>query len=118
MPSRYKAQLRHAHHYVRIATQADAVYGKGGEYILVGLDLFDRERAQIEIGWAWARSTASATEADKLIVSFANAVVNVAELRFDARHERIPYLEDALAAACRLNDRQAEGMALGNMGLA
>jgi tetratricopeptide (TPR) repeat protein len=117
-------RLRHAQYYVLIAASAYNLYEKGGEDLLLGLKLFDGERANIDAGWNWARKQAeeqaenTAKKIDKLLLEYANATVYAGGLRYDKRRERIPQLEAALGAARRLSNRGAESMALGNLGAA
>ena len=42
------ARLRHATHYHDVGAEADELYLQGGENVLRGLELFDRERTQLE----------------------------------------------------------------------
>ena len=48
-------RLRHAQHYVQVASVAGQDLYLQGE-TLAGLALFDRERVQIDAGWSWARA--------------------------------------------------------------
>jgi tetratricopeptide (TPR) repeat protein len=116
----YAARLRHAHYYAMIADQADDLYMKGGDNLLLGLKLFDEERANIDAGWNWARQQAESTsqEINDLLLGYAGATSNVGDLRYDKRRERIPQLEAAIEAARRLSNRQAEGSILGSLGVA
>jgi tetratricopeptide (TPR) repeat protein len=113
-------RLRHAQHYARVAYATNELYKRGGEKMLLGLKLFDQERANIDVGWNWAREKTAGTfhEIDDLLLAYAGATAYVGDLRYDKRHERIPQLEAALGAAQRLNHRGAESMAMGNLGLA
>src|SRR5207245_1553036 len=90
---------------------------KGGASMLAGLALFDAERAHINAGWDWAEQIASA-EGDAIVRDYALLTAYIGPLRFDARRERIPRLEAALAAVRRQGDRGAEGAWLSNLGLA
>ncbi|HEX9991167.1 MAG TPA: tetratricopeptide repeat protein [Chloroflexia bacterium] len=117
-------RLRHAQYYAVIAGGADELYLRGGENVRLGLKLFDMERANIDAGWGWAREQASqqagslSQDIDELLVDYAYATIYVGDLRYDKRRERIPQLEAALTAARRLNYKEAESMALGNLGAA
>jgi tetratricopeptide (TPR) repeat protein len=114
------ARLRHAQHYASVAAEAEEQYRRGGKYVLLGLTLFDGERANIDAGWQWAREQTggASQEIDALLLDYADATVYIGDLRYDKRRERIPQLEAALGAARRLKDRGAEGVALGNLGAA
>jgi tetratricopeptide (TPR) repeat protein len=126
LPDERPARLRHARYYEQIAYHADKELYKKGQ-VLEGLALFDREQRQIDAGWQWAMqdsryaiadSRNPDTEIDNLLLDFANATAYVGDVRYDLRRERIPQLEAQAAAARRLGQRQQEGNALGNLGLA
>ena len=110
------ARRRHAEHYRGVLAMADELYQEGGDDILRGLALFDRERSNVEAGQAWAAANADDDDASaRLCSAFADAGVYVLGLRLHGR-ERIAWLEAALTAARRLKDRPAEGDHLGNLG--
>jgi tetratricopeptide (TPR) repeat protein len=111
-------RLRHARHYAAVADEASDQYNRGGPALIAGLALFDRERAQIDAGWAWALAHAGDEATDALLGDYTNATASIGLLRFDARSERIPRFEAALAAARRRSDYGAEGARLGSLGLA
>ena len=111
-------KLYHAQHFCRVLAEADDLYLKGGEQVVKGMALFDRERTNIETGQAWAASRSDAIPtAAELCIKYPNAGVYVLSLRQHPR-ERIGWLEMQLAAARRLKRREDEGVALGNLGLA
>ncbi len=117
---RHATQASHAQHFRGVLAEADNLYLAGGEQIKAGLALFDRERANIEAGMAWAASRMEADrQAAELCVNYVGPLgVNLAlNLRQHPR-ERIRWLETQLAAARRLQRRSMEGNALGNLGLA
>ena len=110
--------MKHAQHFRRVLAEADALYLEGGEQILKGLALFDRERASIETGQAWAANRGEANPAAaELCMEYPNAGYAFLGLRQHPR-ERIRWLEIQLAAAHRLKRRRSEGYAIGNLGLA
>jgi FOG: TPR repeat len=55
----YAARLRHAEHFTQVAARADNLYQAGGEKVVEGLALFDRERLNFEAAFeflsAWNR---------------------------------------------------------------
>jgi tetratricopeptide (TPR) repeat protein len=110
------ARLRHARHYCAVGDEADALYLRGGDQVLRGLELFDRERAHLEAAFAWLQSQRDRDPA-ALLVSLVDAVVYTSELRFHPR-QRIRWQEGQRDAARLTGNRQAEGSALGNLGLA
>ena len=115
-----EARLLHALFFYDLLAQCDALYLEGGEKVLEGLGLFDRERAHIEAGQAHVAGLAKAGdkgEAARLAIGYPNAGVYVINIRLHAR-EWIAWLDVAVTAARAVGDKQAEGAALGNLGLA
>ncbi|NIM06376.1 MAG: tetratricopeptide repeat protein [Armatimonadetes bacterium] len=115
---REEARRRHAAHYEALLRAANEMYEQGGEAIVRGLQRFDTEWGNIKAGQAWAAEHAAESEpaAAKLCNDYADARY-VLWLRLPPR-ERIAWLEAALEAARRLNDRRAEGIHLGDLGTA
>jgi tetratricopeptide (TPR) repeat protein len=109
-------QKRFATHYKDVLTAADQLYLKGGEALLSGLALFDLEWGNIQEGHAWVAAQPDAADEDvtRLGMSYPNAGIFILDLRQHAR-KRIHWLEIALAAARRLQERASEGAALGNL---
>ena len=106
------ASRRHAQHYLQILSQAEALYVKGGENMMVGLALFDWESEQIKSGQAWA------TEHDpELCNEYPQEGTFVINLRLPPT-EMITWQESGLAAARQLKDNAGESVHLGNLGLA
>jgi tetratricopeptide (TPR) repeat protein len=116
---RADGQKRFATHYRDVLAAAKKLYKEGGESLLRGLALFDLEWGNIQAGHAWVAAQADAADADvvRLGMTYPDAGVYVLHLRQHAR-ERVRWLEIALAAARRLQDRDGEGVALGNLGVA
>jgi tetratricopeptide (TPR) repeat protein len=112
-------QKRFATHYKNVLAAAKELYKEGGESLLRGLALFDLEWGNIQAGHAWVAAQADPADADvaRLGMTYPDAGVYVLYLRQHSR-ERISWLEIALAAARRLQDRAGEGTALGNLGTA
>lgn len=122
---------RHAEYYKNVLFTAEDLYGQGGEGIMEGFSLFDREWANIQAGQRWAESMAirlikeSETEnlshekeaALCLSSSYPNAAPLVLDLRLHPR-EQVRWLETALIVARFLKDRKAEEIHLNNLGLA
>jgi tetratricopeptide (TPR) repeat protein len=115
---RAAAERGHAAHYETVLRAARGSYEQGGEGVLGGLKLFDREWPNIQAGQAWvARHADDDNEAAQLCSSYPDAGLFVLELRQHPR-DRIKSRETALAAARQLGARSAEGAHLGNLGLA
>ena len=112
-------EKRFATHYMDVLVAANELYLEGGESLLRGLALFDLEWDNIQKGHAWVAARADAADADvaRLCITYPNAAVYVLDLRQHSR-DRIRWLEIALAAARRLQDRAGEGITLGNLGIA
>jgi len=112
------AQGRHAAHYEGVLRAANELYMQGGESILRGLGLFDLEWGNIQAGQAWAAGHAGEDdEAARLCCDYPGAGPYCLNLRQHSR-DWIGWQEAGLAAARRLKHRRAEGVYLGNLGIA
>ena len=112
----YAAAKRHAGHFLEVESAAGARYIEDREGFFEGLRLFDRERAHIEVGQAWAASHAeSDDEVAILAQDYPLRAEYILELRLHAR-DRIAWFETSAQAARKLGNREQEGMALGNLG--
>ncbi len=113
------SQKRFATHYRDVLAAIDELYKEGSELLLFGLALFDLEWGNIQAGHAWVVSQADAADADvpRLGMSYPDAGVYVLSLRQHS-HDQIRWLETALDAARRLQDRKVEGATLCNLGIA
>jgi tetratricopeptide (TPR) repeat protein len=112
------AQQRHAEHYKNALSAFDELYMKGGKDVLAAMQLFDLEEANIMAGHAWAEMNLEAnSSAAELCRSYPDAGVYVLDLRLHPR-QKISWLESGVEAARRLKDRAAEGVHLGNLGVA
>ncbi|MCH7959019.1 MAG: tetratricopeptide repeat protein [Candidatus Hydrogenedentes bacterium] len=115
---RTDAELRHAMHYLAVLRRADELYLEGGEFVLQGLALFDREQGNIVSGQAWAANQRETNQtAAKLCDAYPDAGIYCLELRFNPRL-RIVWIKAAVEAARTLKNRQAECNHLGNLGIA
>jgi tetratricopeptide (TPR) repeat protein len=114
-----EAVMRHAHHALEWASEADTLYQKGNENILRGL-------ARFRFIWphllaAYERllpdqpSRPRPAEADRWLSDFPYRCIYVLDLHLPPR-QQIPLLQAALEAARRLGDRSDEGIHLGNLG--
>ncbi len=114
----YAAAKRHAEHFLWVATAADDRFVQGKEGVLEGLWVFDRERAHIEAGQAWAAAHAERDDRAAMLAQvYPLGAAHILHLRQHARG-RIAWLETAAQAAHKLADQEHEGRALGNLGVA
>ncbi len=115
---RFQPGARHSRHYLEVMGRAGATYLRGGQGVLEGLRLFDREHVQIEAGQSWAAEHAdSDDDATVLAQDYPLRAADVLDLRQHPR-DRIGWLQASAQAARRLGNREDEGMALGNLGVA
>ncbi len=112
-------QKRFATHFRDVLAVTKELYKEGGESLLRGLALFDLEWGNIQAGHAWVAAQADVADTDvaQLSMTYPDAGVYVLDLRQHSR-EQIRWLEIALTAVRRLQDRKREGVVLGNLGLA
>ena len=110
---------RHAEHYRNVLAYANTLYKEGGASLVRGLSVVDLEWANLQAGHAWVAGQRDEVDENmaRLAMTYPNAAASVLELRQHPR-ERIRWLEIALAAARRLEDRAYEASTLGNLGLA
>ncbi len=113
--ARDEARQRHAERYRDVLSSATEIYKNGNA--LAGLNIFDLERMNIESAWAWAKENLAKSNAAATICSSFLNWPYLLDLRHHPR-ERILWMETALSAARRLNDRSMEGVHLGNLGIA
>jgi len=115
---RREAEARHAGHYLGVLRAADWLYLKGGDEVAAGLGQYDAEAGNIRAGQAWsAREAGRSGDARRMCSAYPEAGVYCLDLRLHPR-ERIRWLGSALESARGLKERGAEGVHLGNLGLA
>ena len=118
MASHREAYLRHAQHYMQVLSVVEQLYLQGGEALLQGLALFEREQGNVEAGQAWAAGHAEENEAAAgLCADYAGAGSYCLNLRLHAE-QWIRILEAGCKACREIGDRRGEGHHLGNLGLA
>ena len=111
-------QRRFARHYCMVLATCNSLYEEGNKSMLRGLAFFDREWRNIRVGQAWAETRMKRSQnAAQLCIYYPEAGAYVLALRLHPR-ERIRWLEVQLAAARQLKQRNCEGAALGNLGVA
>lgn len=115
--ARDAAELRHAKHYQQVLWFANNLYLQGNDAFLRGLLLFDKEWLNIQQGQRWATANVSKnTEIAELCSNFAGTG-SILNLRLHPR-QYVEWLQAALDAARQSKNRQAEGVHLGNLGIA
>ena len=114
----YNAATRQAAHYLTVLRRVGDAYRQGGEGVLDGLHRFDRERAHIEVGHAFAAAHVESDDrAATLAQDYRPAAWYVLELRQHPR-EKIRWVEATLKAARKLGNKRVETGALGDLGSA
>lgn len=114
---RAEGQALHALHYLQVLEDANQLFLKGHANLTAGLALFDLEQINIRAGQAWAsQHLAQNPHAAHACNTYAGQG-SLLSLRLHPR-ERLRWLEAGLMAARQLNNRQHEGIHLGNLGLA
>ncbi len=110
------AQFLHARYYLQVLEQANRFYLQGGEGVLRGLELFDRERENIQKGQEWAaRNSTKTKEVAEICAAYPSAGADCLELRLHP-NQRIIWLESSLKAYQFIGKREGEGISLGNLG--
>jgi tetratricopeptide (TPR) repeat protein/transcriptional regulator with XRE-family HTH domain len=107
---------RYARAAVQIAEETQAQYQAGSDNVLAALARFDAERPHIDAARLWATAHTDTAAGDALLLADAQATMAVGSLRYAGRRERLPQLEAALGAACRLGDRRGEGIVRTQLG--
>jgi tetratricopeptide (TPR) repeat protein len=108
-------RIAHAGYYANFLKQIDELFTKGGENILAALKLYDMDWLNIDVG---QRNSALLLEVHQAAAEACNVYAmqsNIYVLRLTPG-DRIKWLESGIRAARVLNDREAEGLALGNLG--
>jgi tetratricopeptide (TPR) repeat protein len=113
--------LRHAYHALAWASEADDLFEKGNENILRGLARFRFIWPQLLAAYERLlpdqEPRPRPAEADRWLSAFPGSCAYVLDLHLPPR-QKIPFLQAALDAARRLGDKNAEGIHLGNLGVA
>ena len=111
----------HAEHFLQWASAADDEYEKGNEHILIGLSQFrfiwPHLLTAYERYLPEQKTFPRPDTADRWLSNFPGQCAYVLDLHLPPR-QKIPILQNALEAARRLDDKGAEGVHLGNLGLA
>lgn len=111
------SQLRLSTYFLEVLRRADNLYREGGDALKQGLSLFDSDWGNIKVGQAYA---AEHFNEDERAAALCSSYPAVGAYLLDLRQpplERISWLEIALSASRRINDKPMQGSHLGNLGL-
>jgi len=115
------AIMAHANHFLEWAKWSDDQYKKGNENILLGLSQFRFIWPHLFSAYERLlpnqKTAPRSQEADSWLSNFPSRCVYVLDLHLPPR-QKIPILETALDASRRLSKKGAEGVHLGNLGVA
>ena len=112
----YAAAKRHAGHFLGVLSKAGSRHLEDREGFFEGLRLFDRERAHIGAGQAWAAGRAEGdNEAALYAQSYPLFSASLLSLRQHAS-DRIAWLVVSAQAAHKLGNKKEQSYALGNLG--
>ncbi len=115
---RVAADKLYAKQTVALAAEANRLYLEGGELALKGLELFDRERANIVTIFTRSLGQIPGYSYDpQIIIALADAAADIIRLRFHPR-ECIRWQDARLNAARKIADPRHEGWALIGLGYA
>ena len=106
---------RHAAHYFAVLQLAEKLYNQGHDAVAKGLALLDRELGNIRAGQRWAAARADGDD-DAAVLAMRYPNFACLQLRVSP-DENILWLDAALSAALRMEDREAEAMVRGNLGV-
>lgn len=113
----YESRLRVAHHYVDLVCKANTDYLGGFERSVRAVQLFDRERLQIDNIVNWLMAHAASDDAGTLLVKLLRDSYPLLYARLDAAQFRV-WLDRGLETARRLGDVGAEAAHLLALGFA
>jgi tetratricopeptide (TPR) repeat protein len=115
---RRSIQNKLSDHSATLVARANELFLQGGEALERGLTLFDAQRLNIELGWAWASAHAEQDEwADQLCARYPVVGSEIFDIR-QTPGDRIRLLQASLAAARRLKDHSGEAILLRDAGTA
>lgn len=110
-----EAAARHAAYYGTVLRMADQLYQQGDKELWRGLEQFDFEWRNIQVGQAWAENHSKENDkAAELCSAYVDAGVSLLGLRQHPT-EQISWFEAALTAARRLNNPDGEIVHLGHL---
>jgi tetratricopeptide (TPR) repeat protein len=115
-PDAKPSELRHAVFYYDLLSRCEKLYKSGHDAILKGLELFNRERLEIETGqrrMAGHRDTDE--KAARLAVAYSSAGLYICSLRL-SNDLLMSWHREALQASRKLQDVKSEGCTLSNIG--
>jgi tetratricopeptide (TPR) repeat protein len=113
---RESALQRHAKYYRDLLWKAESLYEQMGHSLVNGLELYDNDYENIHFGQKWAMAnTDKSFEIARICSDYAGAggilILRLHPLMY------VEWLNAALLAARKIDNRTAEGIHLGNLGL-
>jgi tetratricopeptide (TPR) repeat protein len=112
------AKRRHAAFYSGFLEQVQELYFQGGESAAAALAKYDLDAQNVSDGIAWAvKRWPRDREAARVCSAFMGGGMHVLDFRL-SNQERVHLLRAAVEAARSLGDLHAQGVHLGNLGLA
>ena len=124
---RADAQYCQSRHYMKVLSDAETLYVKGGMNLLPGLWLFDKEWVNIKAGQAWTEGQIDYPKKSKKDMGMKYALqlanlyplkgVEILQLRLHPQ-DRIHWDETAFAAAQMMKDQDRAVLHLHNLGIA
>ena len=116
MVSLFDACYRHAQHFSAILRTANTNYLASEDSPLDGLELFDRERRNIEAAWQWVAAHARDPRATSLCAEFPNAGPYILSMRLPARVWQ-SWINSAISASEQSGAKKTQASHLGNLGV-
>jgi len=108
---------RQARYYQELLKEANDLLLQGGDNFSRGLDLFDSDWMNIQVGQSWAETNAASNSENAKICSNFALAWEILSLRLHPR-KYVEWLNPALAAARQIEDKKSEGIHLLDLGIA
>jgi len=111
-------RVKHASHFLDVLDKTSDLYQEGDESIFLALRLFDLEWVHIQSAYAWlAEHVKVSEEITALLMKYPAASSSCLSLRLIPQ-QRAEWLESALQASKKLEDKKYEGIYLNSLGVA
>lgn len=116
MPALVDAHLRHVNLYLSEAEKADGYFSTESTQA-DGINIFDRNREQIECAIEWITHQTATDQIDILLARFADSLSSIGMVRYSIKEKLIPLHEQKVLAAQRLGWRDLEADAFDGLGI-